>query len=341
MILPWEIKGIVLTAPLTDQIDDVVNFIDNYLAKKGINLIVLQIRYRYQFKHYPECRGYDPLSKADVDKLLAVCKKNNIKLIPKMNLLGHQSGIPNSPSDGILHGHHEIIPDMKDALLRSYPEFDEQQHEDAVFYGRTICPTNPLVKPVLFDMVDELLQAFEADAIHIGCDEAFNLGLCPRCARNFTKAELFGNWITAFANHCKKKGAKVLFWGDRMLSAKETGYNMCEASVFNTEDSIDIIPQDNVIVCDWHYEDQKGVYPSVDIFAKKKFDILISPWRDLDNAVKFIEYAKAHDVGHVKGLLLTTWCNSGELARHVLYGEPAKWTHTAQIAKTIDTILSE
>ena len=55
---------------------------------------------------------------------------------------------------------------------------------------------------------------------------------------------------------------------------------------------------------------------------------------------QFIEYAKQHDIGHVKGILLTTWCNSGELARHILHNQPAKWTHTAQIAKTIDEILS-
>jgi hypothetical protein len=189
-------------------------------------------------------------------------------------------------------------------------------------------------------MVDELLDAFEADAIHIGCDEAFNIGLCASCSRNFTRAELFGNWITAFSDHCKERGAKVLFWGDRMLSMKETGYNLCEASANNTEGSIDIIPKDNVIVCDWHYEDQKGYYPSIDIFGKKNFNILISPWRDLENATRFIEYAKQHDIGHVKGILLTTWCNSGELARHILHNQPAKWTHTAQIAKTIDEILS-
>ena len=118
MNLPWATKGIVLTAPLTEVVDDVVKFIDEYLAKRGFNLIVMQVRYRYRFKRHPECMGYDPLSYEDVKKLLNVCRKNGIKLIPKMNLIGHQSGMPNVPTDGILHGHQVEAYDIRDGLFR-------------------------------------------------------------------------------------------------------------------------------------------------------------------------------------------------------------------------------
>ena len=72
MNLPWKTKGIVLTAPLSHEIDDVVKFIDEYLAPNGCNLICLHIRYRYRFKRHPECMGYDPLSFDDVKKLAAM-----------------------------------------------------------------------------------------------------------------------------------------------------------------------------------------------------------------------------------------------------------------------------
>ena len=121
MELPWTTKGIVLTAPLTDEIDDVIKLIDEYLAPRGFNLIILQVRYRYQFKSHPEVWGYDPLSEKDVKRLLEVCRKNNIRLVPKMNLIGHQSGNHNEPSDGILHGHNNVSSDTPDGLLRAYP----------------------------------------------------------------------------------------------------------------------------------------------------------------------------------------------------------------------------
>ena len=38
----WKIKGIVLTAPLTNEIEDVKRLIKEYLKPRGFNLIVLQ-----------------------------------------------------------------------------------------------------------------------------------------------------------------------------------------------------------------------------------------------------------------------------------------------------------
>ena len=181
MILPWKTKGITLTAPLTEEVDDVVKFIDEYLAPRGFNLLMLQVRYRYQFKRHPEVWGYDPLSYEDVKKLVYACKRNNIRLVPKMNIIGHQSGFPNEPTDGILHGHSETEVDIPDGLLRAYPDFDEQRGEREIEYARSVCLSSRAAKIITLELVDEIMDAFEADAIHIGCDEVFNIGLCPIC----------------------------------------------------------------------------------------------------------------------------------------------------------------
>jgi len=333
MKLPWKTKGIVLTAPLSTEVDNTVKFIDEYLAPKGFNLIVMQIRYRYKFQLHPECQGYDPLSKDDIKKLVAVCRKNNIRFLPKMNLQGHQSGLPNTPTDGILHGHHERIPDIRDGLLRAYPEFDEEADKPGSFYSRSICLSNPLVKIIVFDLIDELLDVFEADGIHIGCDEILNIGICPECSRH-SNAELFANWINAIHDHVASRGAQLLMWGDRFLNSRETGYQEFESSANGTDKAIDMVAKD-ILVCDWHYEKQPNGYPSVEIYGTKGFKILISPWRYQQNAENFINYAIEHDMGNVEGILMTTWCGSGDLARHMLCGEPGRWEHTEEIARTI------
>lgn len=337
MNLPWKIKGIVLTAPLSEEVDNTVKFIDEFLAPNGCNLICMQIRYRYRFQKHPECMGYDPLSKEDVKKIVRVCQKNGIRLLPKMNLFGHQSGIPNTPTDGILHGHNGI-PDIRDGLLRAYPEFDEQKNEPYVTYSRSICPTNPLAKIILFDLIDELLDVFEADGMHIGCDEAFNIGLCPEC-KKYSNAKLFGDWISAIHNHLSSRQAQMLMWGDRFLSAEDTGYNRYEASDNETNSAIDSIPKD-ILICDWHYE-KTSEYRSLEAFREKGFKMLISPWRVKENAERFINYAKEHDKGQIEGVLMTTWCGVGDLARHILYGETGKWKHTEQIAQTLKYVFEE
>ena len=63
--------------------------------------------------------------------------------------------------------------------------------------------------------------------------------------------------------------------------------------------------------------------------------MMISPWRDKNNLEAFLDYATKHDVGHINGVLMTTWCASGDLAKRLLYGEKGRWLHTEQIANTI------
>ena len=337
MNLPWKIKGIVLTAPLTNEIDDVVKLIEKYLAPRGFNMIVLQVRYRYQFKRHPEVWGYDPLSLDDVKKLLAVCKQSNIKLVPKMNLMGHQSGFPNEPTDGILHGHNELASDIPDGLLRAYPSFDEQQGEKKINYARSVCLSSKGARMIICELIEELMDVFEADTIHIGCDEAFNIGKCPVCSKK-SNGELIANWINSINDFVKSRGGTAYMWGDRLISTDETGYNEWEASNMETEKAREILSKD-IVVCDWHYNLEKS-YCSVDIFGKSGFEILVCPWHNRAGAEAFINYAKSHDKGHIKGLLMTTWCGSGDLAKHILYGEKGRWLHTEQIARTIKELFN-
>lgn len=333
MSFNWNTKGIVLTAPLTKDVDDVAALIEKHLAPRGFNLIVLQVRYRYQFKNHPEVWGYDPLSYADVKKLLNVCKKNNIKLIPKMNLIGHQSGFPNEPTDGILHGHNTCESDIRDGLLRSYPEFGEQPNDKEIYYARSICLSSKPARTVVFELIDELMDVFEADGIHIGCDEAFCVGKCPICSKS-TPYELIANWVNAINDHVKNRGGEIFMWGDRLLSSAETGYDEWEASTNGTEGAMKLISHD-VTICDWHYNLYEK-YPSIDLLCNEGFRVLVAPWRDKNSAVAFLNYAAKVDNGKIEGVLQTTWCSSGELARKLLYGENGKWLHTNQIADTIN-----
>ena len=335
MELSWKTKGIVLTSPLTEEIDDVIKFIDEYLAPRGFNLIVMQVRYRYQFGSHPQIRGYDPLSFEDAKRLLSVCRKNNIKLVPKMNLIGHQSGLHNEPTDGILHGHNQVLPDICDGLLEAHPEFDEQNGTEKILYSRSICLSNAEAKAVVCELIDELMDVFEADMIHIGCDEVFNAGICPECSKK-SRAELISNWINSINHHVKNRGGTTLIWGDRLLSTEATGYNRWEASDDGSSTAINTLSRD-IIICDWHY-DKYEKYESVDIFSKAGFKIMISPWRDKESAEAFLSYAKSHDNGHIMGVLATTWCGSGDLAKRLLYGEKGRWLHTEQIASTIEAI---
>jgi len=318
--LDREIRGICLNVPKkSEDVALIVRFIDEWLAPRKCNLLVLLTRYAYQFESHPECASTNAVSKENMIQIREACKRNNIKLIPKMNLMGHQS---------------EKTKDSMDGLLKGHPEFDETPDIDEVFYCRSLCPNHPGIKPILFDLMDELTDICEADGMHIGMDEVFDIGLCDRCKDKST-ADIFAGWVNILASHLRDRGKRTYMWGDRLLSSK-TGYGTWEASGNATENAINKIAKD-IIICDWHYEDLDA-YVSVDIFQSHGFDFLVCPWRYKNNAVKFLEYADKHGGENLKGFLATTWHGSAEIAKHMMDIEKSDKETVQNLAMTLDEL---
>lgn len=263
------IRGFCVAAPRANNVDPFVKFIKDELAPRGVNTLILRVDWNYQYESHPELRDSIALSKADVKKIVNVCKANNIRLIPQINLLGHQSWA------GTTY-----------ALLKVYPQFDETPHVKMPakyewpnpdgLYCRSYCPLHPDVHKIVFELVDEVCDAFESTAFHAGMDEVFYLGddKCPRCGGR-DKAELFAGEVTTIRNHLKQKNRELWIWGDRLIDGKTTGIGMWEASMNNTHRAVDMIPKD-VLICDWHYErpDKTAVY-----FAMKGLRVVTCPWR--------------------------------------------------------------
>ncbi|HEY9047350.1 MAG TPA: family 20 glycosylhydrolase, partial [Ohtaekwangia sp.] len=240
-------RGFCIAAPRPAGVDAFVKFIHEELATRQINTLILRVDYNYQYEHHPELRDSIALSKADVKKLVGAAREHNIRLIPQVNLLGHQSWASTTHN-----------------LLRAYPQFDETPHvkmpakytwpNDDGLYCKSYCPLHPEVHGIVFSVVDEICDAFETNAFHAGMDEVFYLGddKCPRCSGR-DKAELFANEVRTIRDHLKQQNRELWIWGDRLIDGKTTGLGMWEASYNNTYRAIDMIPKD-VMICDWHYE---------------------------------------------------------------------------------------
>src|SRR5690242_11355778 len=62
------------------------------LAKQGINVIILEVDYNFAYKSHPELRrGTNPITREGARRFAAACRKQNIRLIPEFQSLGHQS----------------------------------------------------------------------------------------------------------------------------------------------------------------------------------------------------------------------------------------------------------
>ncbi len=304
-VLP--VKGFCIAAPRSEGVTDFVNFIEDGLAPRSVNTLILRVDWNYRYKSHPELSDSGALSKGDVKKIVEACKKHNIRIIPQVNLLGHQSWAGRIGN-----------------LLKAYPEFDEtpavMMPEKYVWpnpdglYCKSYCPLHPQVHDVVFDVVDEICDVFEADAFHAGMDEVFYIGekQCPRCSGK-DRAELFAGEVRTIREHLAGSGRQLWIWGDRLIDGKTTGMGEWEASFNNTYRAIDMIPKD-VMICDWHYErpDQTAVY-----FAMKGFNVVTCPWRNpqvavvqAQDMVKFRAGSSKQMRDRFQGMVQTVWSGS-------------------------------
>src|SRR5579872_6474980 len=74
----YQVRGFIIAAPKPSGLDDFIKFINEELAPRKVNALVLRIDFNYQYKSHPELRDSAALSKGEVKKILEACKKNNI-----------------------------------------------------------------------------------------------------------------------------------------------------------------------------------------------------------------------------------------------------------------------
>ncbi len=308
----FPVRGLCIAAPDKALLDSFILYVKQELAPANVNTLILRVDYNYAYESHPELCNKTTLSKEDVKKLVSVCRAHQIKLIPQINLLGHQSWAEKLGN-----------------LLSVYPEFDETPHvklpEKYVWpnadglYCKSYCPLHEGVHKIVFDLVDEICDVFESNAFHAGLDEVFYIGddKCPRCCGR-DKAELFAGEVNKISGHLALKKRTLYMWGDRLIDGKTTGIGMWEASMNNTHKAVDLIDKD-VVICDWHYESplHTAVY-----FAMKGFNVITCPWRTPAIAVQQTKDMVTFRNGSTKvlksnylGMMQTVWSDAGSFMR--------------------------
>jgi hypothetical protein len=289
---PW--RAVHLLDYDTDSALDVLGQNLETLAKQGINVIILEIDYNFDFKSHPELRhGTNPITRDGARKFAALCKKFNMRLIPEFQSLGHQSWKA------------ETFP-----LLTVYPQFDLTPGafpNNEKIYCREWDPLNREVWRVVFNLMDEIIEAFDADAFHVGMDEVFLLGSEQSpSTKGKNPGVLFANAVKEIHAHLvHKRHVEMLMWGDRLIDGKKYELGEWEASENGTASAIDLIPKD-IIICPWHYEPSES-YPSIPMFIAKGFRVLPAGWKDVEATKALIKHNRSHAGPKMLGHLFTTW----------------------------------
>ena len=263
------------------------------LAAAGANMVIVEVNYSFEFTGHPEMRNRHFVTKATAHQLAATARQCGIRLVPQFNCLGHQS----------FGG--RIAP-----LLRRHPDFNETPSQSLTnkdMYCLSWCPRAPGLNDIVFSLIDDMADAFEADAFHVGMDEVYLIGTdeCPRC-RGANPAELFATQVNALHEHIVgQRHLAMLMWSDRIIGTKYQGISRFDTAQNDLSAAVDHVPRD-IIQCDWHYE-WKRSYPSVPYLTAKGFRVLACGFLPEKAAQAFSDDAQRLNDPRVLGFVATTW----------------------------------
>jgi hypothetical protein len=270
------------------------------LSELGINCLILEVNYNFEFASHPELRaGERQISKAGAAKFSRVCREHGIEPVPQFQCLGHQSWEKNTHT-----------------LLTKYPELDLTPgafaNNEGV-YCREWDPLNPRTNEIACALIDELAEAFDAQAFHVGMDEVFLLASeHAKSTKDLDPADVFAKAVNDLHAHIVgKRHLTMLMWADRLIDGDQWNMGEWEASKVGTAPAIDKIPKD-IILCPWHYE-PRAAYESLPMMMQKGFRILPASWKNTDATLSLIRYGRKHQTdGRPVGHIFTTWSQRGD-----------------------------
>ncbi|MHB1459518.1 MAG: beta-N-acetylhexosaminidase, partial [Armatimonadota bacterium] len=205
---------------------DTLKRIADLCVSYKINHLELYIEHSFGFRSMTEIgAGMDSLKSDEILELDRYCRERYIDLVPSISTFGHMYEVLRTRS--FRHLNELNI----DAGLVPYSWKDRMQHY-------TLDVSNPESINLIERMFDEFLPLFNSDYVNICCDETFDLGKGKN--QGIAPSELYIKHLLSVIELVKKRGKRVLFWGDMVL----------EYSAL-----IDKLPED-AIVLNWDYSNK-------------------------------------------------------------------------------------
>jgi len=255
------------------------------LGKPRTNIIALK-----RFKLFPEkltinwfLKIKECINIQDFQEIVKYAKENGLDLVPEIKFLTHQE---------------KFIAD-------TYPEF--------MFNKLTYDPQNEkLYTNVIFPLLNDIIEIVHPKAIHIGHDEVagrerafFRKNLNPW--EVMLPADLFLKDVIKLHDYLKRQGIKTWMWGDMLLSQKEfpTMLKRHLHGVKEYNKLRKLLPKD-IVICDWHYFDEKKDFPSSFAFIKEGYRVIGVTWFKENTIKNFTKYIANLPYNNL-GMMATTW----------------------------------
>ena len=205
-----------------------------YMALMGLNVLMLYTEDTYEVEGKPYF-GYmrGRYTKKELRECDIYAEYFGIEMFPCIQTLGHLSTM-------LRWDCTEQIRDTGDILL-----VDEKETYD-----------------FLEEIITEAVAPFRSRRIHIGMDEAHNVGLGNYLNKHgyCNRFDILNKHLTKVMEICRNKGLKAIMWSDMYFRVASTTGDYYDANAYIPEDIIKAVPVEISLVYWDYYHDQVKDY---------------------------------------------------------------------------------
>ncbi|HTB81006.1 MAG TPA: family 20 glycosylhydrolase [Opitutaceae bacterium] len=221
-----------------ERLDFLLKWLPRY-AEWGYEELYLHLEDAVEFPRLPGVARPDAYSQKQFARLVGAATSAGIRVVPIVNLLGHTQYL------------------IKTSGLRDLNELRDE-HDRPLERGQ-ICPLHPRTLEVAEKLLRDMAPFCTAGLVHVGLDESFHIGKCPRCRAEIRRIGLAAH----FAGHVARLHALARGLGLRLGLWADMFYYIPEA--------IAQLPRD-VTAYEWYYYPFAG-RPRVELFNFAEADL--------------------------------------------------------------------
>ncbi|ATC63751.1 glycoside hydrolase family 20 [Nibricoccus aquaticus] len=221
-----------------ERLDVLLKLLPRY-ADWGYNELYLHLEDAVEYPSLPTVARADAYSHRQLHRLVNTAERHGIRTVPIVNLLGHTQYLIKAPA----------LRDLNELRAPDGSPLERGQ----------ICPLHADTLAVAEKLLHDTAPFCTAGKVHVGLDESFHLGKCPRC-----RAEIADRGLAAhFAGHVNRlhtltssRGLQLGLWADML--------NFIPSA-------IPLLPRD-IAAYDWYYYPFTR-HPRVELFNFAESDL--------------------------------------------------------------------
>ena len=255
-----ELRGVHIPLPNRDEIPFLFRLFRELIVPMRYNTVIIQLSGTMHYDCFPRINemwleagrryekgewpkpahygfvGHDILSHEEIRKICAYIRSFGLEIVPEVQTLSHVQYLTTA------------FPEL--AEKKPLTEAEDIDHETADiapsdFYSHNACPRHPKYYDYVLPIIDEVIEVLRPERfLHIGHDEGYDIGTCPRCRGHAT--EIFVEEVTRLHDHIAAKGLTTMMWSDMLHPG---------AQAYHVPDSAALLPRD-IIMLDftWYFE---------------------------------------------------------------------------------------